>query len=158
MSASHPIPLVVHEPRTYWARQLRGRTASWPVRLHETRDLDDLLTAIRHEPIGVLLIDSGEDPDVALDHLAAAAAYLDFWLVLFVDSTPHADRATLARAVGATHVVVRPVPPPEVATLLSRWVQLALNRRARAGWIGDTDPDPDAWITELVPALRESAS
>jgi DNA-binding NtrC family response regulator len=149
-----PLPLVVHEPQTSWGRQLRARGTEWPVRLHETRSLDDLIAALRRAAFGLLLVDAGDRPLAALDHLAHAAPLLGGWLVLFVDAAEDPDRATLARALGATHVVARPVPPPEVAALLRRWVDLALDRRARAGWLADIDPAPDAWLTELVPALR----
>ncbi|GIW88450.1 MAG: hypothetical protein KatS3mg108_2774 [Isosphaeraceae bacterium] len=152
MSRPSPLPLIIHEPRTFWARQLRARSATWPVHCHETRSLDDLLSLLPNQPFGLLVIDSGNNPASALEHLAAASLHLKNWLILFIVSHDDPQLATLARTLGASHVVASPIPPPVVASLLHRWLKLSLTRRDRSGWVGQPNPSADAWLDELLPS------
>ena len=60
----------------------------------------------------------------------------------------------MARELGAVHVASGFVPPPFVASLLSRWIDLAQRHIERDGWSRASQPDPDvepwAWLDDLL--------
>ena len=135
------VPLILHERLGNWARQLRPRMHSLPIRWFETRsraDLEDVLTGLA---CPVVLIDPGK-------HVACGMLDLDLIrmrapgsLVLMNQTEPDTQTATLARELGATHVLCGFVPPPEVAGLLTRWVLLARRLIERGGWSRSLSPE-----------------
>ena len=52
-----------------------------------------------------------------------------------------AEVTSLARELGATHVLSGFVPPPQVAGLLTRWILLARRRIERDGWSRTSTPE-----------------
>jgi hypothetical protein len=50
---------------------------------------------------------------------------------------------SLARELGATHVLSGFVPPPEVAILLIRWITLARRYLESDGWSRTSSPEED---------------
>jgi len=137
------VPLVIHERIGTWARQLRPRVVSWPVRLVETRSRADLEGALDRAACPLVLIDlSGRACDILEDLDAAARAAPDA-LILALDPSPTPGVAALARELGATHVLNGPVVPPRVVALLARWLPLARRRAEADGWAAE--PEPELW-------------
>ena len=62
--------------------------------------------------------------------------------------------ADLARELGATHVASGTVPPPFVAGLLARWIELAQHHIERDGWsrtsFPETESEPWAWLADFL--------
>jgi hypothetical protein len=128
------VPLILHERLGNWAAQLRPRLHSLPIRWFETRsrgDLDGVLTGLA---CPVVLIDAGTHLANGLFDLDLVRTRAPDALILVQSPECHFEEARLARELGATHVLVGFVPPPEVAHLLSRWVLLAQRQIQRSGW------------------------
>lgn len=128
------MPLVIHERRGRWARQLRPRFAGQPVRVVETRSDLDLRNALRGTDAALVLVDLEERDVSVLDELVGALQGARDPLVLVLISARDALAAELARECGASDLCVGFVPPPEVAARLERWLRVCLERRARGGW------------------------
>jgi hypothetical protein len=66
--------------------------------------------------------------------------------------------ATLARELGATHVLSGPVTPPEVTHLIARWLPLAQRQAESDGWSsapkGTPEPEPWNWLGSLLTARQ----
>ena len=74
--------------------------------------------------------------------------------VLVLDPEFHDEAAGLARELGATHVASGYVPPPFVASLLARWIELAQRSMDRDGWsrasLPDASTEPWAWLADFL--------
>ncbi len=147
-----PIPLIVHERRAHWARQLRPRITAWPAHLVETRSGFDLAEALRGRNNPLVLADLGARGLATLDELARALPASRDPLVLVLDPEAIPDVSNLARACGATDVWTGFSHPADVASALERWLALAEGRRRAAGWFARTTrpaDDFDALLAEL---------
>jgi hypothetical protein len=150
--------LVIHEWLGFWGRQLRPRflEASVAVRIIETRSSEDLSIALdrAERSLLVVLIDSTGRTLAGLEDLGRVM--LRGWepLVLFIDSSKDEKVESLARELGATHVISGSVTPPAVATLLVRWLRLTSSRAEAEGWIPTPprtlEPEPWNWLTSLM--------
>ncbi len=147
------LPLVVHERLATWARQLRPRVAGWPVHLVETRSAADLRAALAPGRGALVLIDLARGPARGLDDLARCGDATADALVLVLDPGAHPGVPTLARELGAAHVLTGPVNPPEVVGLLDRWCPLALRRAGRDGWGSLPEPVLEPWERALTAPL-----
>jgi hypothetical protein len=128
------VPLVLHERLGTWARQLRPRLHSLPIRWFESRsraDLEDVLCGLS---CPVILIDPGKLVANGLLDLDFVVSRAPDALVLVNNAESDAEATSLARELGATHVISGFVPPPEVAGLLTRWILLAQRQIERGGW------------------------
>jgi hypothetical protein len=148
------VAVILHERLGNWNRQLRPRLNDRPIRWFETRsraDLDDLLTGLASP---VVLIDLGRHPAVGLSDLDHILGRVSDARVLVLDPEAHDGVAGLARELGATHVASGFVPPPVVARLLARWVELARRQIERDGWsrtsYPETEAEPWAWLAEFL--------
>jgi len=139
------LPLVVHERLGVWARQLRPRLVSWPVRVVETRSVGDLAVALGPWPCPLAVIEVGKRARAALEALQMAVAISPGTMALVIDAAAHPALPLLARELGATHVLTGAVPPPAVASWLARWIPLALRRAEAEGWSADRDGEPEPW-------------
>jgi hypothetical protein len=146
--------VILHERLGNWNRQLRPRLHDRPVRWFETRsqaDLDQLLTGLA---CPVVLIDVGRHPVAQLRDLEHLLRRAPDARVLVLDPEAHDHVAEIALELGATHVASGFVPPPFVASLLSRWVLLAQRRLDRDGWsrtsYPETETEPWAWLAEFL--------
>src|SRR5437870_1806175 len=119
------LPVVIHERRGIWARQLRARLACWPIRWSQTRSSADLATALVRSARPIVVIDLGDRPRSGLEDLDLAIRTAPDALVLVLDPGAHDSVAISARMLGATHVFSGIVTPPTVAELLARWLALA---------------------------------
>jgi hypothetical protein len=147
--------VILHERLANWSRQLRPRLQGREVRWFETRstaDLDDALGG-RSSPIAVVDL-AGRTLD-GLTDVERIRALAPGCLILVLDPDAREDVADLAREFGATYVFSGSVPPPEVAKLLSRWIDLAEARSASEGWSRSDDLDSQAepW-NWLIPYLK----
>jgi hypothetical protein len=133
------IPLIIHERRANWARQLRPRVASSSLRVIETRGASDLAAAYSAHEFALSVIDLADRPAAALAELAEALTAARESLVLVLDPTRLAEIATLARELGATEVWAGFVPPPRVARLVHRWGTLLRRRAAACGFYPSSD-------------------
>ena len=129
------IPCVLHEPTGRWARQLRGRLPNSPVVWRETRTRDELLHALRGTNAAIVILECRRDPLPALQDLTALGGGDAAPLVLFLDPHERRDVLDLANELGAALATSARTPPPEVAALVLRWVDLARRRLEREGWI-----------------------
>lgn len=138
-------PMVIHERLGIWARQLRPRLSSWPIRWTESRSAVDLEAALARAPRPIVVIDLGDRPRSGLEDLDRAVRRAPDALVLVLDPAEHAGIATLARELGASLVLSGKVPPPLVAARLDRWLLLCRCRGEADGWAGDPEPVRDPW-------------
>ena len=151
-----PQVLVVHERIGHWARQVRPRLSDRPLRLIQTRSGADLETALAGagSACPVVLIDLARRVRAGLEDLERASRVAPESLVLVLDPDRHDGVALLARELGATHVLSGPVPPPDVAALLVRWLALSPKRAESAGWCGpepeQVAPEPWNWLAPLL--------
>jgi hypothetical protein len=154
-------PLVIHERKGTWGRQLRPRVAAWSVRPIETRSAADLIDAARLHPFPLAVFDLREKPatiladlDVFLERVPSA-----FSLVLDPGKIPEA--AEIAWNCGATLVLSGQTHPPKVVDLLARWSVLSRRLAESDGWI-PTDPaeedDPYFGFASLTTPLGSSSS
>jgi hypothetical protein len=146
--------VIVHERLGNWNRQLRPRLQRYHARWFESRsaaDRDGLLGGLAFP---VILIDLGRHPADGLTALSIAASRSPEARSLVLDPEATADVPALARELGATHVYSGYVPPPLVAGLLARWITIARDRIALAGWSRTTFPetatDPWYWLSDYL--------
>ncbi len=150
------VPLIIHERLARWGRQLRPRVATWPVRVHETRSSSDLVVALGRSACPILIIDLTDRPRQGLEALERAMANSPNLLTLALESGSHPEVLSLARELGATHVVSGLATPPDVMAILARWLPLAIRRAESDGWAGDPEPEPEPW--EVATRVRRTPS
>ena len=68
-----PILLILHERKAYWAGHLRPRLADRPVRVIESRSIEDLRSALGGGGRPILLIDLADGLERGLEATAEAA-------------------------------------------------------------------------------------
>jgi hypothetical protein len=148
------VAVILHERLGQWNRQLRPRLHDQRIRWFETRtrgDLDNVLIGLY---CPVVLIDLGNHPTTGLQDLERVVDRASDAQVLVLDPECHSGVAGLARELGATHVASGCVPPPWVASLLVRWIELAQRTIDRNGWsvasLADHTTDPWAWLADLI--------
>jgi hypothetical protein len=102
--------------------------------LIETRSRADLDTSLTGLACPVVLIDPGSYIANGLTDIefVLSKAPDAFVLVNNPDSIP--EVTSLARELGASHVLSGFVPPPHVAGLLLRWILLARRQIENDGW------------------------
>ena len=156
LNVASGVAVVLHERLGNWSRQLQPRLHGRAIRWFETRteaDLDRVLAG-RSCPISVVDL-SGQPQDglAAIDRIRCLAPG---GLILALDSQGRDEICRTARHFGSTHVFSGAVPPPVVARLLSRWVDLASIRASRGGWARTEDlddlPEPWNWLTPYLKA------
>jgi hypothetical protein len=148
------VAVILHERLGQWNRQLRPRLHDQRIRWFETRsrgDLDNLLIGLI---CPVVLIDLERQPTTGLRDLDLVLERASDARVLVLDPESHSGVDGLARELGATHVASGCVPPPFVASLLARWIELARRSIDRDGWsrasLADSATDPWAWLADLL--------
>jgi hypothetical protein len=152
------VAVILHERLGQWNRQLRPRLHDQRIRWFETRsrgDLDNLMIGLY---CPVVLIDLGHQPTTGLQDLERVIDRASDARVLVLDPECHSGVAGIARELGATHVASGCVPPPWVASLLARWIELAQRNIDRSGWslasladnTADNTTDPWAWLADLM--------
>lgn len=139
------LPLIIHERIATWARQLRPRVVTWPVRVSETRSAADLERALKGSACPLVVADLARWPRQGLDDLERALAPSANALVLVLDPGTNPGVAALAREIGATLVLSGPATPPQVVGVLARWLPLAQRRAEADGWDGDPEPEAEPW-------------
>ncbi len=147
------VPLIIHERIATWARQIRPRVASWPVKVSETRSAADLERALKGSACPLVVADLARWPRQGLDDLERALTPSANALVLVLDPGANAGLAALAREIGGTLVLSGPATPPQVVAVLSRWLPLAQARAEADGWSGEPEPEAEPWD---LPAVRAS--
>jgi len=154
--------IVIHERLGFWSRHLRPRLHAWPVRWVETRATADLEAALLGLAFPVVVIDLGRRVRAALEDLDRAVRLAPNALILVVDPEAHAEVATLARELGATHVFSGPVTPPEAAHMIARWLPLAQRHAESNGWSNSREaapePEPWNWLAPLLAAGPAAAT
>jgi DNA-binding NarL/FixJ family response regulator len=146
------VPLIVHERRDVWGRQVRPRVAELPVRLVASRSADDLLAAVAGTTSPVIVLSLGARPVEGLDLLDRALQAAPDAIAVVLDPTGEPGLARLAREIGATLVLPTETRPPVLLDLLRRWVRLAAARAAAGGWSSAHEPEPDL-LDALCPAV-----
>jgi hypothetical protein len=148
------VAVILHERLGNWNRQLRPRLHERPIRWLETRSGADLDGVLNGLAAPVVLIDLGRHPAAGLRDLERVLQWAPDARVLVLDPEAHAEVAGLARELGATHVASGFVPPPIVARLLERWIDLARRQIERDGWsrtsFPPTDTEPWGWLADLL--------
>src|SRR3954470_4689480 len=148
------LAVLIHERLGNWARQLRPRLLTWPIRWIETRSGRDLEVALAGMACPIVLIDLARRPRAGLEDLDRAAQASPNALILVLDPQAHEGVATLARELGATHILSGPVTPPTVAQLIARWLPLAGRQAERDGWSNAPEPEPEPepwnWLGRLL--------
>jgi hypothetical protein len=148
------VAMILHERLGHWNRQLRPRLLEKRIRWFETRSQGDLDNVLIGLSCPVVLIDLGRQPTTGLHDLKRVLERAPDARVLVLDPESHGEVAGLARELGATHVASGYVPPPFVASLLARWIELAQRSIDRGGWsrasLADTANEPWAWLADLL--------
>lgn len=151
------VAVILHERIGNWHRQLRPRLhdrgASWI----ETRSAADLEKALAGRSCPIVVVDLAAQVLEGLDHVELARSLAPGGLILVIDPDGRAEVCQLALELGATYVVSGSVPPPEVASLVSRWIELASRREEREGWGRSDNPEnlPEPW-NWLAPYLKNT--
>jgi hypothetical protein len=128
------VAVILHERRGNWAGQLRTRLQDRPVRWIETRSAADLDAALLGLACPVILIDLRNYAAQGLHDLDRAVRQSPAARVLVLDPEANEGVTELARELGATLVIPGFVPPPDVASLVDRWITLAAAQTKREGW------------------------
>ena len=148
------VALVLHERLGKWAAQLRPRLAGRPVRWFETRSAADLREILPGLGRPVVLLDLGSRVLEALGDLDQVVNLAPGARVLVLDPAARQEVAELARELGATHVMAGFVAPPEVTSLIDRWIGLAVEEQSREGWSRplpvDSLLDPEGWLDDIL--------
>ena len=148
------VAIVLHERLGNWAAQVRPRLACRPVRWFETRSAADLREILPGLGRPVVLLDLGSRTLEALRDLDQVVNLAPGARVLVLDPEARPEVAALARELGATHVLAGFVPPPAVASLIDRWIDLAVREQSREGWSRplpvDSMLDPQGWLDDLL--------
>ena len=148
------VPVVLHERLGGWYRQLRPRLAGTSVRWLESRSPADLEEILEGLAFPIVLIDLARQHKDGLTTLELVRDRAPGARTLILD--PHVDVEIpgLARELGATHVFTGFAPPPSVADLIARWIDLARHQVESAGWSRNTFPetsaDPWEWLSSYV--------
>jgi hypothetical protein len=95
--------------------------------------------------VPILVIDLDERPARGLKDLHAAIEVNPSTLSLVIDPIGHDNVAELGRELGATLVLSGVVIPPEVESLLHRWLPVAGHRAESGGWWPTIEPEPEPW-------------
>jgi hypothetical protein len=148
------VAVILHERLGNWARQLRPRLFGLPIRWFETRSLADLESVIAGMACPLVLVDLGSRPVPGLLAVRATFRRATDARVLVLDPKVHSEATSLARELGATHVISGFVPPPVVESLIRRWVELAKTATEHAGWSKALPPEaesePWSWLAEYL--------
>lgn len=141
LSLQTPALIVIHERRGEWARQLRPRVGDRAARWFESRSTDDLLGVVRGVAVPIVVLDLAKRARIELEALIHLERAADRPLVLALEPEARAEVADLARELGATLVLSGFAPPPKVADLLRRWLDVSQARRS--GWSASPPPRPE---------------
>jgi DNA-binding NarL/FixJ family response regulator len=136
------VAVILHERRGNWAGQLRTRLQDRPVRWIETRSAADLGAALLGLACPVVLIDLRNHAAQGLDDLDRAIRQSPAAKVLVLDPDAIEGVVELARELGASLAISGFVPPPEVASLIDRWIKLAVAQTEREGWSRSLAAEP----------------
>jgi hypothetical protein len=128
------VAVILHERRGNWAGQLRTRLQDRPVRWIETRSAADLDAVLLGLACPVVLIDLRNDPAQGLNDLDRVLRQSPAARVVVLDPEANEGVVELARELGATQIIPGFVPPPDVASLIDRWITLAAAQTEREGW------------------------
>jgi hypothetical protein len=128
------VAVILHERRGNWAGQLRTRLQDRPVRWMETRSWADLDAALLGLACPVVLIDLQNHPAHGLDDLDRTMRRSPAARILVLDPESNEGVVELARELGASLAIAGFVPPPDVASLIDRWIKLAATQMEREGW------------------------
>ena len=150
------LPLIIHERIGHWARQLRPRVEAWPVKLIETRPGDDVATMARRSACPILVVDLGDRPKLGLEAIDQAYSTAPLALILALNSSKLPEVDTLARELGASRVLSGSINPPDVMTVLERWLPIAQKRAEADGWAEDRVPELEPW-EELLESLNQGS-
>jgi len=132
------IPLIFHERSGRWVAGLKARLPTDRIHLVETRSRQALLEAATSGSPSIVLIEVWDDPEPALRDLAALTAVGEAPLVLLLGHGVGPDVRDLAYELGASFAASDPLPRPEAADLLSRWIALESRRASQEGWVAPT--------------------
>jgi DNA-binding NarL/FixJ family response regulator len=148
-----PTPLIIHERRGRWARQIRPRVNGCAVTVIETRSGHDLAAAASRSACPIVVVDLSDRGDSVASDLDQLAGASDGALVLVLDPSPDSGLAEIALQMGATRVIPATTPPPVVVEILRHWLRLAHDRSQSAGWAEDRTREPEPWeaILGIVP-------
>jgi hypothetical protein len=105
-----------------------------PVHWLETRSTADLDATLLGLASPVVLIDLRRNVEEGLLGLDRVMMLAPGARVLVLDPGHHDGLADLAREMGAACVISGFVPPPEIARLIDRWIDLAVVHMDRGGW------------------------
>lgn len=153
------VAVILHERLGGWNRQLRPRLSGLPVRWFESRSTTDLAVMIEGQACPIVLIDLARQPIDGLASLDLIGTRAPGARTLVLDPENRSEVRRLARELGATHVCSGFAPPPLVAGLIARWIDLARHRTAAAGWsrtaLSEPTTEPWGWLSEYLdePAL-----
>ena len=137
--------VIIHERLIHWAGQLRPRFQGWPIRWSETRSTSDLVQAAGRSHVPILVMELGGRAARGLHDLHEALESNPSVLSLVIDPLARPEVVELARELGATLVMTGVVVPPEVESLLHRWLPLAGHRAETGGWWPAVEPEPEPW-------------
>lgn len=105
------------------------------------------------DPCPIAVMDLGRRPELGLEDLARVRPAVPGALILVVNAEARAGVSALAWELGASCVLSGVVTPPDVESLLRRWIDLAESRSSGAGWSSRDDldlADPATWLEYLA--------
>ena len=135
---------MIHERRGRWARQLRARMAGLGIEWSEARSTGDLVVSVRLSACPIVLLDLGDRPARVVEDLSAVLRASPAALTLVLDPGSDPEVGPIAREFGATLVLPGVVVAPQVVAILRRWLPIARERAATAGWTRPTESHRDS--------------
>jgi hypothetical protein len=101
--------------------------------------------AVTRSKVPILVMELDERPTRGLSDLHAALDLNPSTLSLVIDPIGHVEVVEISRELGATMVMSGVVVPPEVESLLHRWLPIAGQRAESGGWWPAFEPEPEPW-------------
>lgn len=154
-----PQSVIIHERLAHWSRQLRPRFQGWPIRWFETRSGSSLRDAVRLSSHPILLFVIDERLSQGLKELDSALQGGQSAFCLVIDLLKRFEVVEIGRELGVTAVLSGVVVPPDVESLLRRWLSLASFRAEREGWFPSIEAEPEPWdrpemlVSHAIPHL-----
>jgi hypothetical protein len=138
-----PVLAVVYERKNFWFRHLKARLKSRDVVWRESRMIDDVLKSIFGVSVPLILFARERTPVDFAEELARIRLAASDAIVVAIRKVEPDESTLWPLEFGATEIVRSETPPPFVAELLERRVELARSRIERSGFGVDPSPPLD---------------
>jgi hypothetical protein len=151
---------VVYERKNFWFRHLKARLKSRDVVWRESRTIDDVLKSIFGVSVPLIFFARERTPVDFAEELARIRLAASDAIVVAIRKVEPDESTLWPLEFGATEIVRSETPPPFVAELLERRVELARSRIKRSGFGVDPSPplDERSALRSLIDDVKNPAA